>query len=371
MPITSGLSFYETSDFPSPTSSTFSSITYGFDTLSDDDISVVGINASGVRILLVKDTDFTLNLLTKTITPTTASWSVLTKIVSNVSTRIRVYRITSVLPTIDFKAGAVLNESDLDSAYKQGLFAAQEMTEDAADTSAGGQSVTESAIENGAVTANKLASDAVTQTKILNNAVSSAKIQTNAITADKILNGSVGSTKLASSCVTSLKINDGAVTNAKIAAHSIGYLEIDNDDAAIVKDSIETSLASSPVTPDVLKYSPFSPKCYGSVSYNQAAPSPSPQLLHHSYNVNTTTTTVAQVTDNQRIIYFDTPMLDTNYIVMGSLGSSNLSESTAYDRGSFTVRNKTVSSFELRIYHNLATGRYVDFVVFGSKLDES
>ena len=365
MPITSGLSFYETSDFPSPTSSTFSSITYGFDTLSDDDISVVGINASGVRILLVKDTDFTLNLLTKTITPTTASWSVLTKIVSNVSTRIRVYRITSVLPTIDFKAGAVLNESDLDSAYKQGLFAAQEMTEDAADTSAGGQSVTESAIENGAVTANKLASDAVTQTKILNNAVSSAKIQTNAITADKILNGSVGSTKLASSCVTSLKINDGAVTNAKIAAHSIGYLEIDNDDAAIVKDSIETSLASSPVTPDVLKYSPFSPKCYGSVSYNQTAT----QVVHHSYNVNTTTTTAAGVTNNNRIIYFDTPMLDTNYTVVASLGSSVMP--SAITTGSAGVLNKTVSSFELRLYHNPLPGAYVDFVVFGSKLDES
>ena len=48
-------------------------------------------------------------------------------------TKIRVYRQTSSNALVDFVDGARLTESDLDTAYKQGLFAAKEVSEDAAD----------------------------------------------------------------------------------------------------------------------------------------------------------------------------------------------------------------------------------------------
>ena len=356
MPLSSGLSFYETSDFPSPSSSTYSSITYGFDTLSADDISVVGINVSGVRVVLIKDTDYTLNLTNKTVTATTASWSVLTKIASNESTRIRVFRTTSVLPLINFKAGAVLSEDDLDNAYKQGLFAAQEMTEDAADTSAGVQSVTEGVIEDGAVTNSKLASNAVTETRILDNAVSTSKIQDNSITAAKIITGAVGSTELAALSVTSGKIGDDQVTNAKIAAHSIGYLEIANSSAAIVKDAIETQSASSPITPDVLKYSPFSPRCYGSVSYDTSAPA----LATGSYNV----ASVSEAVEDGRTVTFSVPLTDSDYVVIATMQSA----AVAANSEEVTITSKSTAAFTVDSYGGDGTGQSINFVVFGSKL---
>lgn len=47
-------------------------------------------------------------------------------------TKIRVYRQTTSNALVDFVDGARLTESDLDTAYKQGLFVAQEVSEDAA-----------------------------------------------------------------------------------------------------------------------------------------------------------------------------------------------------------------------------------------------
>jgi len=47
-------------------------------------------------------------------------------------TKIRVYRQTTSNALVDFVDGARLTESDLDTAYKQGLFVAQEVAEDAA-----------------------------------------------------------------------------------------------------------------------------------------------------------------------------------------------------------------------------------------------
>ncbi len=55
MPDTSGLSFYQTDD---PTSK---SITYGFDVLSADDITVIAIASNGARtVLTATDTRLTL-----------------------------------------------------------------------------------------------------------------------------------------------------------------------------------------------------------------------------------------------------------------------------------------------------------------------
>lgn len=47
---------------------------------------------------------------------------------------VRLYRATSSDQLVDFQAGARLSESDLDTAYQQGLYAAQEVIEDASLT---------------------------------------------------------------------------------------------------------------------------------------------------------------------------------------------------------------------------------------------
>ena len=47
---------------------------------------------------------------------------------------IRVYRQTTYQPLVDFQSGAILSERDLDTAYRQSLFAAQEVRDNAVGT---------------------------------------------------------------------------------------------------------------------------------------------------------------------------------------------------------------------------------------------
>lgn len=260
MPDTSGLSFYQTDD---PTSK---SITYGFDVLSADDITVIAIASNGARTVLRLESEipsgdseegfgYAVNLTTKTVTITASSWDSHPLIYSNSS--VRVYRTTSVIPSIDFTAGAVLSESDLDTAYKQGLFAAQEMTEDAADTNAGVQTVTTGAIEAGAVTGSKIAAGAVDTLQLANASVDNTKLQPGAVnqlnlqassinTASLAL-GAVTHDRLAAVAVETDNIKDENVTQAKVAKASKANMETQSSTAGVV-------------TPDVLKHSPFSPR---------------------------------------------------------------------------------------------------------------
>ena len=46
-------------------------------------------------------------------------------------TKIRLYRATATSQLVDFQNGSRLSEEDLDTAYQQGLFVAQEVSEDA------------------------------------------------------------------------------------------------------------------------------------------------------------------------------------------------------------------------------------------------
>ena len=46
---------------------------------------------------------------------------------------VRIYRATSQETLVDFQNGSRLSESDLDTAYRQGLFAAQEVRENAGE----------------------------------------------------------------------------------------------------------------------------------------------------------------------------------------------------------------------------------------------
>ena len=355
MPDTSGLSFYITA-FLTP--STAQTLNYGFETLVDDDVTVVFINGSNTRLVLTKGDHYTLNTTTQEVTCTAATWISLSAVsgIVDSSSKIRIFRTTSIQPSVDFKSGAVLSEGDLDTAYKQGLFAAQEMAEDAAATSAGVQAVTENMLETGAVTATKIGANAVTEARILNSAVTNAKIADNAVNAAKIQNGTVGSDELATGCVTSAKIGANQVTSAQIADNSIGYTEISNADAAVVKAAVETEAASSPITPDVLRYSPFAPRCYGSISYDGNTPT----IASGSFNV----TSVTEPSANVRAVTFATALDNTNYVVIATRVVGTNIESNAV-----MVSNKSVSGFNLFVgTPGDETGSLLDFVVFGSTL---
>ena len=323
--------------------------------LSVDDLSVVGINTSNQRVILVKDSDFTLNLDTKTVTCTSSSWGLLTKIsqLSDSGAKIRIYRTTSVLPLVDFKSGAVLSESDLDNSYKQGLFAAQEMTEDAADTNAGVQTVTTGAIEAGAVTGSKIAAGAVDTLQLANASVDNTKLQPGAVnqlnlqassinTASLAL-GAVTHDRLAAVAVETDNIKDANVTQAKVAKASKANMETQSSTAGVV-------------TPDVLKHSPFSPRCYGSVTYDTGSES----FSSGSYNVQS----VVNTSTSKRTITFSTPMSDVNYFV--SVTGSAASSATNFYA---TVISKTVNGFVIDGADETETSTFsFDFVVFGSTL---
>ena len=86
--------------------------------LNINDINVKGYNGSTWTTLTISQT----NASAKTITLSAAPSSY---------QKIRVYRSTTADPLVDFADGAMLTASDLDSAYNQGLFVAQEVSEDA------------------------------------------------------------------------------------------------------------------------------------------------------------------------------------------------------------------------------------------------
>jgi hypothetical protein len=351
MPDTSGLSFYQTDD---PTSK---SITYGFDVLSADDITVIAIASNGAKTFLTVESGdgygYTVNLDTKTVTYTGASWTSHPQIYP--SSDIRVYRTTSVIPSIDFTAGAVLSESDLDTAYKQGLFAAQEMTEDAADTNAGLQSVTSGVIAAGAVTAPKIATNSISEDRIINSAVTNAKIADNAINAAKIQNGTVDSAELAANCVTTAKIGANQVTTAQIVNSAVTQAKVEKAS----KGNMEALTGSSGqsqgiVTPDVLRYSQFAPRAYGSLGMA----SDSDNSFAHSYNV-------ASVSANthERTVTFTTPLhSNADYVVIATITGTGV----AYDAPS--IVSKTASGFTIDFNNTDSSGRGIDFVVFGSTL---
>jgi len=72
-------------------------------------------------------------------------------------------------------------------------------------------------ISDGAVTESKLATDAVTQIKIADASISEAKLATGSVTETKIADDAVTETKLGANAVVEAKITDGAVTLGKIS----------------------------------------------------------------------------------------------------------------------------------------------------------
>ena len=155
---------------------------------------------------------------------------------------IRLYRATTSSPLVDFADGARLSASDLDTAYQQGLFAAQEVIENASTGLSNPNTVTNIANSQlaGGISNDKLAGS---------------------ITADKLA-GSLGGTLLSDDTVTYAKIqNVSANSNAVLLGRSstdagnIEELVVDSD-LTSVSDNHDTVPSAKGVTSFVQGYRP-------------------------------------------------------------------------------------------------------------------
>jgi len=196
---------YELSYFETDTGLTGTTFVYGFDALTEGDVKIIGY-ISDVQTDL-SSTIQTVNTTTKTLTLSTAPTGY---------DKIRIFRSTTVLPLVDFTSGAVLSEDALNTAYRHSLFAAQEVSQDASNSSNRSVIFT-SDINNGAITSDKLGIDSVTSTKLADNSILDEHINIGAVTTTKLANLGVTDAKLAANSVTTAKILDANVTAGKLA----------------------------------------------------------------------------------------------------------------------------------------------------------
>lgn len=89
-----------------------------FNYISISDVGVKGYNGSVWSDLTVSSTDNTNKTVTLNTNPSSYQ-------------KIRVWRNTSSAQLVDFQNGSRLSETDMDTAYQQGLFVAQEVSENA------------------------------------------------------------------------------------------------------------------------------------------------------------------------------------------------------------------------------------------------
>jgi hypothetical protein len=89
-----------------------------FNYISIDDVLVKGYNGSAWSDLSVASRDASANTVTLSGAPSAYQ-------------KIRVWRNTSTSQLVDFQNGSRLSERDLDTAYQQGLFVSQEVSENA------------------------------------------------------------------------------------------------------------------------------------------------------------------------------------------------------------------------------------------------
>ena len=89
-----------------------------FKYISVDDVHALGYDGTNYFSLTVASRDASAKTITLDAAP-------------SAYTKVRVYRATATTQLVDFQNGSRLSESDLDTAYQQGLFVAQEVSENA------------------------------------------------------------------------------------------------------------------------------------------------------------------------------------------------------------------------------------------------
>lgn len=90
---------------------------------------------------------------------------------------LRIYRATTLNPIVDFQGGSRIAEADLDNAYRQGLFAAQEVSENASTLGGSGAALGDDSVDH-----NHIVTDAVRADEIQANAVGTSELAANSVT---------------------------------------------------------------------------------------------------------------------------------------------------------------------------------------------
>lgn len=182
------------------------SFTFGF--IDINDVFAIGLRTSDDTWIPLTITDRSLSEKTVTVSDSLTPYS-----------KVQVYRKTTVAPIVDFQDGSRLTERDLDAAYRQGLYVAQEVAENS-NQSTQRVDVDTDLIADGAITTDKIADHDVTAQKIsltLDLSTHAVTLATGEISTSELANDAVDGTKLADDAVDSEHLVDGSVDNVHLA----------------------------------------------------------------------------------------------------------------------------------------------------------
>jgi len=182
--------------------------TFTFDFIDINDVFAIGLRTSDDKWIPLTITGNSASAKTVTVSDTLTPYS-----------KVQVYRRTTVAPIVDFQDGSRLTERDLDAAYRQGLYVAQEVAENS-NQSTQRADVSEGIIADGAITTNKIANYNVTEHQLsltLDLSTHSVEFTDGEINTHELANDAVDGTKLADDAVDSEHLVDGSVDNVHLA----------------------------------------------------------------------------------------------------------------------------------------------------------
>ena len=180
--------------------------TFGF--IDINDVFILGLRTSDDKWIPLTITGRSASAKTVTVSDDLTPYS-----------KVQVYRKTTVAPIVDFQDGSRLTERDLDAAYRQGLYVAQEVAENS-NQSTQREDIDTDLIADGAITTAKIADHNVTDQKLsltLDLSTHSVTLATGEISTSELANDAVDGTKLADDSVDSEHLVDGSVDNIHLA----------------------------------------------------------------------------------------------------------------------------------------------------------
>lgn len=346
---------------------------FDFDYITTDDIKLVFSDPTddvlkSVAIASVDPATKLVTLVNNLSSGFTTSPSVVSGGTAITSHKARIYRATSLSPIVDFQSGSRISESDLDTAYRQALFAAQETSEDSSGSGTRTLQGTDD-IGDGAISALKLATDSVEEAKIKNLNVTVGKLADNAVETVKIKNLNVNSDKLAADAVETSKIDDGAVTAPKLASTldlSSKTLTFPASSLA-AKADMEGELSNGKTcVASTLKHHPGVAKAYGRIVLS-GTDGGTTALVTGDYNVASVAPSaysdpVDGDPDFTRVT-LSSAMADTNYVVTATeLQLDSATSSYGATNVAVSVNIISATQFDIGV---TADGASIAFVVHG------
>ena len=143
-----------------------------FDYINTGDIKFAIKVSSTWHFIAVSSVDADTKLVTLAAAPSAGPVS------ADASSEGRIYRSTTVDALVDFQGGSRIAEADLDNAYRQGLFAAQEVSEDANTSGGSGTTI----LTTNSVELDHMADNSVDSDQYVNGSIDTAHIADNNIT---------------------------------------------------------------------------------------------------------------------------------------------------------------------------------------------